>query len=379
MNIAVIGGGFSGLLYAAKLSKLGCNVTVLEEHRNVGYPKHCTGLVSAKTVKMIGHPAERCVIRKFERLKIYNSKLKPVLIKTNEPIYLLDRVCLERELYKEAVLAGAEIKLGVFASYSERGEIYYSGVKSNYDKVLIANGIQKTGHAKQSGLVLGVNEIYDLKDDSEISEISIMFDHSIASGFFNWALPERDGRILIGLGSNQYYGVIQRLERVKKIFLGNNTNARLVERYGGWINVSPPIREFVKGKLVFVGDAASLTKPLTGGGLFPNSLIASNITGRTCEDAIESLVAVSQKVADLLRKQQKLAKAIHDERNQKGLDEAINIFSSYKFENIAKYIDYDYHNNLTKVLLKSPSLLYNALRGSVKSRDLFLFGIKLLF
>ena len=49
-----------------------------------------------------------------------------------------------------------------------------------------------------------------------------------------------------------------------------------LKAYGGPVILGPPPASdmLYKNNIVVVGDAGGLTKPLTGGGLFPNALLA---------------------------------------------------------------------------------------------------------
>src|SRR5688500_456554 len=48
LDVAVIGGGPAGLLASARLAAAGLQTTVLEEHKSIGEPVHCTGVLAAE-------------------------------------------------------------------------------------------------------------------------------------------------------------------------------------------------------------------------------------------------------------------------------------------------------------------------------------------
>ncbi len=50
----VIGAGPAGLLAASEIAKKGYSVQVFEEHKQVGEPDHCAGLLSTSGLKRLG-------------------------------------------------------------------------------------------------------------------------------------------------------------------------------------------------------------------------------------------------------------------------------------------------------------------------------------
>jgi flavin-dependent dehydrogenase len=47
-DVAVVGGGPCGSFAALTAAKLGANVTVFEEHEEIGVPSHCAGHFSSE-------------------------------------------------------------------------------------------------------------------------------------------------------------------------------------------------------------------------------------------------------------------------------------------------------------------------------------------
>jgi len=56
VDVAVIGAGPSGLIAAREASLRGEKVLVLEEHREVGLPCHCAGLLSMRGLSETAFP-----------------------------------------------------------------------------------------------------------------------------------------------------------------------------------------------------------------------------------------------------------------------------------------------------------------------------------
>src|SRR5207249_12214093 len=50
-DVAVVGAGPAGSRTARNLARAGLRVRLLEEHRRVGVPSHCSGLISRRTLR----------------------------------------------------------------------------------------------------------------------------------------------------------------------------------------------------------------------------------------------------------------------------------------------------------------------------------------
>ena len=53
-DVIVIGGGPVGSYAAINLAKLGVKVTVFEEHPAIGFPSHCAGHLSIRSLRSMG-------------------------------------------------------------------------------------------------------------------------------------------------------------------------------------------------------------------------------------------------------------------------------------------------------------------------------------
>ena len=55
-DFVVAGGSIAGLTFAAEAAKKGASVLVAEEHREIGEPEKCDGLVSLRGLRKYGYP-----------------------------------------------------------------------------------------------------------------------------------------------------------------------------------------------------------------------------------------------------------------------------------------------------------------------------------
>ena len=57
-DVTIVGAGCAGLRLAKRLAEKDVDVTVLEDHSEVGIPEHCSGLISASNTQTLGFNLE---------------------------------------------------------------------------------------------------------------------------------------------------------------------------------------------------------------------------------------------------------------------------------------------------------------------------------
>jgi digeranylgeranylglycerophospholipid reductase len=108
MEIAIIGGGPVGCYCAYLLAKSGHNVSVYEEHKEIGSPVQCTGLLTSD-FDQFAIPMKSFLINSFSEVEI-NSPHVNVSLKQKE--YLVCRKKFDNCLAKMASTEGANLFLG---------------------------------------------------------------------------------------------------------------------------------------------------------------------------------------------------------------------------------------------------------------------------
>ena len=94
--ISIVGGGPAGCYSAFLLAKAGKKVNIIEEHKQIGSPVQCTGIVTSSIKKII--PIKKnAILNKISRAKIF-SKNNSVEIKLKNPNLVLDRQKLDQHL-----------------------------------------------------------------------------------------------------------------------------------------------------------------------------------------------------------------------------------------------------------------------------------------
>ena len=282
-SAAVVGGGFAGLSLALALARSGLKVYLIEEHAEVGYPPHCTGVVSSKVVEMLGRPASSSIAYELREIKVAFNGSIIAYIRPKNPFYRLDRVLLEKLMLEEAEKEGVEVLLGTRAeSISEGGKVSGGGFRGYFDLVVIADGWTRklSGRLGLGGYrrrLTGVNVIADrLPEGPRPGEVVVEAWSPFSRGFFSWVIGGPD-HYLAGTASAKPQDPALYVKSLRS--LGVEVKAI----YGGQVVLGPPEGPLRRGRVVVAGDAAGLTKPLTGGGLYPMSKAA-----RLAEDILSA-------------------------------------------------------------------------------------------
>ena len=111
-DVIIIGGGPGGLASARSLASEGFDVVVYEEHESSGDPVHCTGVLAADAFDDLGVPRE-VILNELRTARFY-APCGASIEHTTASIeaVVIDRLALDRALFRAATNAGVEVVLG---------------------------------------------------------------------------------------------------------------------------------------------------------------------------------------------------------------------------------------------------------------------------
>ncbi len=278
----VVGGGPVGGYVAQKIAEKKHSVVLIEEHRDVGLPVNCAGLVTSRVLNFAQEYQDKFTILSIKGAHVHSPLNQIYTIGGDKThAYVINREIFDKGIVEKARKFGAEILLGSQVVSIEKDPGIVCSYRVNKQKAMIRGKLLIGADGPHSI----VRRSFDFPSPieyircvgAEVSNISmdpryveIFFNSRIAPGFFAWIIPiNAEGtRARIGLGVVQKFS--NSLKKCFKNFISyaKLDNAIVESMSGGSIPLGGLNRTTQEG-VMLVGDAAAQVKPTSGGGLFP--------------------------------------------------------------------------------------------------------------
>ncbi len=292
-DVVIVGAGPAGLYTALRMAEDGLHVVVLEEHAEIGVPTHCTGIVSGETNRLYKVPDEVVLNRPSSCLVISPGGRVAELEDPGEEIAVLDRAAFDRALAASVLEAGGVVRTNSRVDHVHNSDRFVEvatdrGERLRARALVLGCGVMYRFHSllgsRLPSPILHAAQLEVAASPAEKLEVHV--GRLVAPEGFAWLVPFRRG-------DTPYLkaGVLLRgdarahLER----FLGRPSVAsRLRESTPEPIRRLMPVAPTAKSyadRIVAVGDAAGLAKPVTGGGIF-YSLLSAQFAAETLIEAL---------------------------------------------------------------------------------------------
>lgn len=268
--ITIIGAGPAGSYLGYLLARQGKEVTILEEHSQIGSPVQCTGIVTHS-------------IEKFFKLKkdVVAKRLDKVVVasKNNRTEANVDELVMWRDKFDRfaaemAEDAGAEIMTShQFIGFEGKNSIVVKDKKNSKTRkiktdIIVGADGPYSAVAKAAGMnsdsknYIGMQAKVKLKMDTSAFETH--FGNDFPS-FFGWVVPESEEIARLGIGCFE-----SAQEHFYK-FLKNRTGKKdIICWESGLIPLYNQKKLIQKDNVYLIGDAATQVKATTGGGIIPS-------------------------------------------------------------------------------------------------------------
>lgn len=274
-DVIIIGASISGNYLASLISKKGYKVLVIEEDFEIGHPSKCTGLVSWRIFDYLPNLDKKIIQNVVSRAEfIYGDK--SFILRSKNPVYVLNRILLDKFVHEEASNSGAEFKIGEKFLNAENlnDKIKVFTNKGKYEcKVLVGADGANSSVAKNfnlyrnSELFVGVQGT--VNGNFEKDKVELWFGDKIAKEFFAWVVPINENLAKVGLATKKNPSIYY------KNFLKKRVGKFVKPDTAGIIKIGL-CKKSVLNRVILVGDAAMQIKPFSGGGII-YSLISSKI------------------------------------------------------------------------------------------------------
>ena len=292
-DVIVVGAGPAGNMAATKLSGMGYRTAVLDWRTNVG-DKLCTGIIGAECAARFP-PAEAHIYHRARAAIVVSPAGKRYRVTREETqAYVIDRVAYVASLAQCAMEAGADYHLGLRVSNlvvsdhdvsvsatSDTGQRRHKAamviLASGFGSPLLSMVGLRNGGSQDH--MVGCQAMVEVNG---VEDTEVYLGQDIAPGSFGWLVPLCESRALVGNVTRgnpnghmgRFLSALQEGGKVRNVI--NKTR-----RWG--IPLKPLARTY-GDRVMVVGDAAGLTKPTSGGGIY-YALLSGEIAADKANEA----------------------------------------------------------------------------------------------
>ncbi|TFG14374.1 MAG: NAD(P)/FAD-dependent oxidoreductase [Promethearchaeota archaeon] len=389
-DVCIVGASIAGNYLSYLLSKTDLNVVVVEEHRDIGLPLQCAGIISQKISNLINLP-NNIVKHRVQIAKLVSPSGKFIELSGNEHPYVIDRTALDKHFY---TLAQSNPKVSFYLGEKVKSirilkeDFPPSVLISTTKRMIICKMlIGCDGPTSFVGSFLNVNNklLYatQIRVNAQFNENkAVLVFNPRWKELFGWIVPEGDKTYRIGIASSD-----QIKDRFDVFLRMLNINSRnKIDQQGGLIPYGM-MNKCAFNNIILLGDAAGQVKATTGGGIimlitaakiaseciqkaFKNNDFSKHFLKEHYEIPCKALIGEQLKIHFLIRK-------ILESLDAEEFDYFFDIIKINHIENlISVYGDMDFPRDLAMKMLRNPMVIKFLLKFIIR-RPLLL--LKILF
>lgn len=351
--ISIIGAGPAGSYAAYLLAKKGKEVIVYEDGNKIGDPIQCSGVITP-AIDNVLKVKNKVIINRINKVRFFSPDGNSFEVNI-KPDYVYDRNKLDRHIASLAEKAGVKFKLNHrFESYGhinrDELKLKFSNGKSYNTNLLIGADGPFSKVAQSANLFNGRKFIIGLQARCKAKiEDKGRVDIFLGYGEFGWSIPEDEYTSRIGVVSetnpqNDFKKLIKKL------------NAEIINYQSGMIPLYNPKIKTQTDKVYLIGDAATMIKQATHGGLLFSMIAAEELAKAITENKDYEKLWKKRIGFDLwlnLKIRNILCKFSHEDYN-----ELVSLFSQDKLRDILSQNVRDFPSKfLFKMIIKEPRLL----------------------
>jgi flavin-dependent dehydrogenase len=197
-------------------ARLGAEVLVCEEHREIGVPKHCAGHLSVAGLERLGLRLPREVVENEIKGAVFHSPSgREFVVRRGSPVTcVVNRELFDKHLSDLAVKSGVRyfLESRVKSFLFDSGFVVGVAVKKGRDEKNLASNVvidaegcsstllRKAGLQTLRGsmVVRAIQAEVDRVDGIDGDMVEVYLGRRYAPGFFAWIIPKRDASAKVG-------------------------------------------------------------------------------------------------------------------------------------------------------------------------------------
>ncbi len=291
----IVGGGCVGGFIADRIASAGWSVAVVEEHREIGEPVQCGGLVTPRVFDLVD--CTETIQGKVRGAEIFSPQGRRMVIDGGRTeAVVVDRAMFDRAIMERALRHGATTFLGTQAQAArlEDGGVLVRATRGDEElrirtRLLVGADGVRSNVAKWFNIVRPKKilpgfevEMAGVEGDPEF--VKLFLGRDLAPGFFGWIIPSGEtARVGLCLGEGNARAYLERMLQRPQVAKFTRRAQPILYIIGG-IPLGFARRSYAD-RVMVVGDAACQAKATSGGGIFTGLLC-----GKFCADtAVEAL------------------------------------------------------------------------------------------
>lgn len=363
MEITVIGAGPAGLLASHYLDKTGYKVNIIEEHKTIGKPISCSGLIGKDYFEHF---------KQFDFKDSIKNRIHGAIVYFGNDSFELKRkgvsYVVDRSLFDQTISEGLDVSLGErYLSFNRKDN--HILIKTNKrtiksDLLIGADGPSSRVRAQEFRYKLSYYKGYQVRIKADLDLDNFVEVH-VQRPFFNWIIPEGEGIFRVGTVSDNPKKLLEKFLKKKGI------KGEPIEIQAGVIPIGKG--DIYRDRVFLLGDAACQVKPLSGGGVYYGSLAAESLAKSIISSNYKDYSKECDRLIGKEISRGLLFRKIYENLNEKELNSIFDFIKSKK-QILDEYGRFDEHSKTIFSLIKDPkaiSFLPIFLKAYIKTSKTF--------
>ncbi|MDD1723710.1 MAG: NAD(P)/FAD-dependent oxidoreductase, partial [Methanospirillum sp.] len=289
-DVLIIGGGPAGAFAARTFAEKGHSVLLTEKRPSIGAPVRCAEGVGKELFHEFFKPEDRWIAAEIETANIiapdgFTMELEPAKAGA-EVGYVLHRKIFDRDLVWQAAGAGADVqvKTRAVSPIMDNGHVRGAMLEQNGQVHEIRAGLTIAADGVESKFArwCGVNTTVPLREmetcaqylmtgiDIDEHTTEFYIGNEKAPGGYVWIFPkgEKTANVGIGIGGDRPKPGNRPIDYLNRFVKKQFPEGKTIELIVGGVSICRPLQSTVANNLMIIGDAARVSDPLTGGGIY---------------------------------------------------------------------------------------------------------------